>query len=115
RSPSPWSARQSPRRSPSASRARTCCSAAPGFSASGNCREGGRVRGWDVIIVGAGPAGSTTALLLARTGVRVLLLDRARFPRHKACSAYVSPPTPGGLERLAAARPAQAEAAASAK
>src|SRR5207245_1485683 len=102
RSPSPSSARQSPRRSPSASRARTCCSAAPGFSASGNCREGGRVRGWDAIVVGAGPAGSTTALLLARTGVRVLLLDRARFPRHKACSEYSSPATPAVPARLVA-------------
>ncbi len=35
----------------------------------------------DVIVVGGGPAGSSTATMLARQGVRVLLLERARFPR----------------------------------
>jgi len=50
--------------------------------------------------VGAGPAGSTTALLLARAGASVLLLDRARFPRDKPCSEYLSPATTDVLERL---------------
>ena len=40
---------------------------------------------FDAIVVGAGPAGSTTALRLARGGARVLLADRARFPRDKPC------------------------------
>jgi geranylgeranyl reductase family protein len=40
---------------------------------------------YDVIVVGAGPAGSTTAYRLARAGARVYLLDRARFPRDKPC------------------------------
>ncbi len=40
---------------------------------------------FDTIVMGAGPAGSTTAFRLARAGVRVLLLDRARFPRDKPC------------------------------
>ncbi|MCC7003048.1 MAG: NAD(P)/FAD-dependent oxidoreductase [Gemmatimonadaceae bacterium] len=44
-----------------------------------------------VVVVGAGPAGSTTAFWLARAGVRVTLLDRARFPRSKACAEYLSP------------------------
>lgn len=39
----------------------------------------------DVLVVGAGPAGSATAIHLARGGVRVLLVDRARFPRDKPC------------------------------
>lgn len=57
---------------------------------------------WDVVVVGAGPAGSVTALLLARQGVRVLLLDRARFPRDKPCSEYLTPETTRVLERLGA-------------
>ena len=55
---------------------------------------------FDAIVVGAGPAGSATALLLARAGADVLLLDRARFPRDKPCSEYLSPETTRILERL---------------
>ena len=40
---------------------------------------------FDAIVVGAGPAGSTTAYRLASAGTSVLLLDRARFPRDKPC------------------------------
>jgi geranylgeranyl reductase family protein len=43
------------------------------------------VERFDAIVVGAGPAGSTAALRLARAGSRVLLLDRERFPRDKPC------------------------------
>ena len=45
----------------------------------------------DVIVVGGGPAGAATSGALARAGVDVLVLDRARFPRVKACSEYLSP------------------------
>ena len=55
---------------------------------------------WDAIVAGAGPAGAATALLLARAGARILLLDRARFPRHKPCSEYLSPGTTALLARL---------------
>ncbi len=44
-----------------------------------------------VVIVGAGPAGSSTAFFLARQGIDVTVLDRARFPRDKTCSEYMSP------------------------
>ena len=43
------------------------------------------VERFDVLVVGAGPAGSATAMRLARGGARVLLADRARFPRDKPC------------------------------
>ena len=49
------------------------------------------VAGWDVIVVGAGPAGSATAALLAEGGARVLLVERAAFPRPKPCAEYLSP------------------------
>ena len=40
---------------------------------------------WDVIVVGAGPAGSSAARAAAEAGSSVLLLDGARFPRYKTC------------------------------
>jgi flavin-dependent dehydrogenase len=45
----------------------------------------------EVIIVGGGPAGAATAWGLARAGVDVVVLDRARFPRDKPCAEYLSP------------------------
>lgn len=49
----------------------------------------------DVIIVGAGPAGATTAAILAQQGIDVLLLDRSDFPRDKTCGDGV----PAGVWR----------------
>lgn len=54
----------------------------------------------DVLVIGAGPAGSATAALLARAGRRVLAVDRDRFPREKACSEYLSPEGTRVLDRL---------------
>ncbi len=45
----------------------------------------------DVLIAGAGPAGSLAAVLLARAGLRVRLLDRATFPRRKLCGDTLNP------------------------
>ena len=45
----------------------------------------GDERSYDAIIVGAGPGGSSTALFLAKAGKKVLLIDKARFPREKVC------------------------------
>ena len=55
---------------------------------------------YDVLVVGAGPAGSATATLLARDGFSVLVTDRASFPRDKACSEYMSPEAVRILARL---------------
>jgi flavin-dependent dehydrogenase len=54
----------------------------------------------DVLVVGAGPAGSATAALLAREGYAVATVDRAAFPRDKACSEYMGPETVRILARL---------------
>lgn len=51
----------------------------------------------DVLVIGAGPAGSATALFLARAGYAVTLLDRATFPRDKPCGEYL---TPGAVRLL---------------
>jgi len=40
---------------------------------------------FDVVVEGAGPAGATTAYYLAKQGKTVALVDRAKFPREKAC------------------------------
>ena len=51
----------------------------------------GRSLDAEVIVVGGGPAGASTAYALAREGVDVLVLDRAKFPRDKTCAEYLSP------------------------
>ena len=55
---------------------------------------------FDVIVCGAGPAGSVAATVLARGGARVLLLDRAAFPRDKLCGDTINPGTLAILRRL---------------
>ncbi|MFJ7210557.1 geranylgeranyl reductase family protein [Amycolatopsis sp. NPDC098790] len=51
----------------------------------------------EVIVVGAGPAGSTVATYLARAGVDVLLLEKTEFPREKVCGDGL---TPRGVKQL---------------
>jgi len=66
---------------------------------------------FDVIVAGGGPAGAVMAWALARNGVRVLVVERARFPREKVCGDYVEPRglriigAMGALERLESGRP----------
>jgi menaquinone-9 beta-reductase len=54
----------------------------------------------DVLIVGAGPAGSTAAFLLAGSGLKVVLLDRCDFPRSKLCGGLLTWKTVQALERI---------------
>ena len=66
---------------------------------------------YDVIIAGGGPAGSTLAWELASQGVKVLVLERTKFPREKVCGDYVEPRglrilgQMGGLAALEATSP----------
>lgn len=57
-------------------------------------------RRFDVVVVGAGPAGSTTALRLAREGFSVALVDARRFPRFKPCGEFMSPEVLPMLDEL---------------
>ena len=65
-----------------------------------------------VIVVGGGPAGSSTAYFLARMGIDVLLLDKARFPRDKTCSEYLSPQASRILDRMGALEAVESSGAA---
>jgi geranylgeranyl reductase family protein len=49
------------------------------------------IRTCDVIVVGGGPAGSSCARLLARSGLQVVVIDAARFPRDKVCAGWITP------------------------
>jgi len=64
---------------------------------------------WDVLVVGAGPAGSSAACRLAREGVRVLLVDRAAFPRVKVCGEGLSRRALAALDELGVADRVQCE------
>ncbi|HSB69440.1 MAG TPA: NAD(P)/FAD-dependent oxidoreductase [Candidatus Methylomirabilis sp.] len=79
-----------------------CCQRRP----SDGARAPGRwVPGaWDAVVVGAGPAGCTTAALLAGEGLRVLLLDKSPSPPPKVCGEFLSPGCLRILERIGALR-----------
>ena len=63
--------------------------------------ELGVEREGEVVVVGAGPAGAAAAIVLARAGRRVTVVDRARFPRDKTCGDGL---TAAALRRLAELR-----------
>ena len=54
----------------------------------------------DVLVVGAGPAGSAAAMTLAKAGYDVLMVDRCVFPRDKVCGDALIPDAVQALERL---------------
>lgn len=55
---------------------------------------------FDVVVVGAGPGGSTAAYHLAQAGRRVLVVDKARFPRDKVCGDGLTPRAVAALHRM---------------
>ncbi len=55
---------------------------------------------YDIIIIGAGPAGTSAALFLEKLGYRIALLDQARFPRDKVCGEFISPAADAILSKL---------------
>lgn len=57
-------------------------------------------RVWDVVVVGAGPAGASAATTLVRSSMSTLLVDRAAFPRWKVCGCCVNPAAIKVLHRI---------------
>jgi geranylgeranyl reductase family protein len=57
-------------------------------------------RPFDVVVCGAGPAGAVAATVLAQGGARVAIVDKARFPRDKACGDLIGPRGVALAERL---------------
>ena len=59
---------------------------------------------YDVIIAGAGPAGTSAAIHLATTGLKVLLVEQKKFPRPKLCGEFISPECQEHFQKLGVAR-----------
>ena len=62
--------------------------------------SGNETNRFDVIVIGAGPAGSTAAYLLASNGFKVLIIDQSSFPRDKLCGGLLTYKTVKLLERI---------------
>ena len=65
---------------------------------------------WDVVVVGAGPAGAVAALEAQRAGLRVLVLEKDEAGRGKTCAGGISPAARGHLKRLGLWERVEAEA-----
>ncbi|MEO5567517.1 MAG: FAD-dependent monooxygenase [Gemmatimonadaceae bacterium] len=66
----------------------------------------------EVLVVGGGPGGTSTAVALARDGVEVMVVDCARFPRPKPCAEYLSPEASRILASMGALEAVEATGAA---
>jgi flavin-dependent dehydrogenase len=66
----------------------------------------------EVLVVGGGPAGASVGFALARAGVGVRIVDRARFPRPKPCAEYLSPEASRILSDMGALEPVEQSGAA---
>jgi len=60
------------------------------------------VSAWDALVVGAGPAGSAAAAVLASRGARVLLVEKDRFPRSKVCGEFLAAEALASIDRIGA-------------
>lgn len=56
---------------------------------------------WDLLVIGAGPAGALTALLASKSGLRTLLVDKSQFPRTKVCGSCLNHIALASLEEAA--------------
>jgi flavin-dependent dehydrogenase len=65
-------------------------------------------RNYQAVVIGAGPAGSSAAAMLAKSGVKVALLDRDTFPRHKLCGEFLSGESQRLLRELGCLREVEA-------
>lgn len=63
----------------------------------------------DVVVSGGGPAGACAALMLARGGARVVLIDRDEFPRHKLCGDTLNPGAVALLREAGLAGPVESQ------
>src|SRR3954467_15845034 len=66
----------------------------------------------EVLVVGGGPAGASVGFALARAGVDIRIVDRARFPRPKPCAEYLSPEASRILSDMGALEPVEQSGAA---
>src|SRR2546423_14900087 len=65
---------------------------------------GKHVMNYDAIIIGGGPAGATAGILLARAGWRVVIVEKAAFPRRKVCGEFISATTWSLLDEMGICR-----------